>query len=286
MRFSTASWRLRVRLIGLALAFIGMMLVMAEARAFDHSHARWDAVLKDVVVVSADGNRSAVRYRSLKADRSVLDDVLETLSAVSANEYASWSKSEQLAFLINAYNAFTIDLVLTRYPDLKSIKDIGGLFSSPWKKQFIPLLGRTISLDDLEHGMIRQPRAFDEPRIHVAVVCASVGCPMLRPEAYRADRLEDQLEDAMRRFLSDRTRNAYDAGTKTLYLSRIFDWYRGDFSPATPNTSPALSYVFRYADALADAEADRQYIRSSKAEIKFTAYDWSLNDEQSEASGR
>jgi len=286
MKFSAALRRLRVKLIGLALAFIGMMLVMAEAKAFDHTYARWDAVLKDVVVVSADGNRSAVRYRSLKADRSVLDDILKTLSAVSASEYASWSRPEQLAFLINAYNAFTIDLVLTRYPDLKSIKDIGGWLGSPWKKQFIPLLGRTISLDDLEHGMIRQPGAFDEPRIHVAVVCASVGCPMLRPEAYRADRLNDQLEDAIRRFLSDRARNGYDASTKTLYLSRIFDWYSGDFGPAAPNTSPALSYVIRYTDALADAEADRHYIRAGNAEIKFTSYDWSLNDQQSEASGR
>lgn len=286
MKFSAASRRLRVKLIGLALAFIAMMLVMADAKAFDHTHASWDAVLKNVVVVFADGNRSAVRYRRLKADRSALDDILKTLSAVSASEYASWSKPEQLAFLINAYNAFTIDLVLTQYPDLKSIKDIGGWFGSPWKKQFIPLLGRTISLDDLEHGMIRQPGTFDEPRIHVAVVCASVGCPMLRPEAYRADRLNDQLEDAMRRFLSDRTRNAFGVDTKALYLSRIFDWYRGDFGPATPNTSPALSYVFRYADALADTEADRHYIRSGKAEIKFTSYDWDLNDVQPDISDK
>lgn len=278
MKFSAASPRLRVKLIGLALAFIGMMLVMAEAKAFDHTHARWDAVLKNVVVVSADGNQSAVRYRSLKADRSALDDVLMTFSVVSASEYASWSKPEQLAFLINTYNAFTIDLVLTRYPDLKSIKDIGGWFGSPWKKQFIPLLGRTISLDDLEHGIIRQPGTFDEPRIHVAVVCASVGCPMLRPEAYRADRLNEQLEDAMRRFLSDRTRNGFDASTNALYLSRIFDWYSGDFGSGDPNTSSALSYVFRYANALADTEADRQYIQSGRADVKFTAYDWSLND--------
>ncbi|WP_300304198.1 DUF547 domain-containing protein [Ferrovibrio sp.] len=257
---------------------ISAVAPMHGAAAFDHGYGRWDTLLKRSVVVSDDGTRSAVKYGSLKAERAQLARVLDDLSSVSAADYGSWDRSTQLAFLINAYNAFTIELVLTRYPELGSIKDIGGLFGSPWKQAFIPLLGRTISLDDLEHGIIRQPGIFNEPRIHVAVVCASIGCPMLRPEAYRPDRLDAQLEDAMRRFLSDRTRNRHDAGTNTLHVSRIFDWYRGDFEATGQDRSSLNAYLSAYAGALAENEAAGRKIRSGDFAIRFLKYDWRLND--------
>jgi len=277
--------RLRRPVLGAGLLVLAMLLPAgAGAQTFDHGHARWDALLKAVVEVSPDGTRSAVRYRRLKADRAALDDVLRTLSAVSAAEYAGWSKPQRLAFLINAYNAFTIDLVLTRYPDLDSIKDIGGLFSTPWQQRFIPLLGQTISLDDLEHGLILAPGAFDEPRIHVAVVCASIGCPMLQADAFRADRLDAQLDDAMRRFLSDRTRNSFDAQRRTLRVSKLFDWYSDDFGAKAAGASGVVAYLARYADALTDREAEREAIRSGAVELRFTHYDWRLND--ADAGGR
>src|ERR1700691_2046756 len=179
------------------------------ALAFDHSHAGWDALLKRHVVVATDGSSSRADYAGFAADRHALQSYLDSLSAVSEAEYRNWTREQKLAFLINAYNAYTIDLVLTRYPDLQSIKDLGWLLKSPWKKEFFTLLGVTRSLDDLEHGLIRAPGVFDEPRIHFAVNCASVGCPMLRDEAFSAARLDAQLEDGTRRFLGDRTRNRY-----------------------------------------------------------------------------
>jgi hypothetical protein len=100
-------------------------------------------------------------------------------------------------------------LILTKYPELESIKDLGSVFSSPWKKKFFSLLGQERSLDDIEHGMIRAPGAFDDPRIHAGVVCASIGCPMLRPEAFTPEKLDAQLDDGMKRFLADGTRNRH-----------------------------------------------------------------------------
>lgn len=118
-----------------------------------------------------------------------------------------------MAFLINAYNAATVALILTRYPELDSIKELGSLLRSPWKRRFVDLLGARRSLDDIEHELLREAPDFAEPRIHFAVNCASLGCPALRPEAYEAERLEAQLADQTRRFLRDRSRNRLADGS-------------------------------------------------------------------------
>lgn len=139
-------------------------------------------------------------------------------------DFDGWPQAQRRAFLINAYNAFTVDLILTRYPKLKSIRDLGSLFSSPWKQSFFTLFGEEQSLDGIEHGLLRGAPDFDDPRIHFAVNCASIGSA-LRPEAYWAEVLDAQLEDQTRRFFGDRTRNRFDATSATLYLSSILDWY-------------------------------------------------------------
>lgn len=190
---------------------------------FDHGHSAWDALLKQHVVVAPGGNASTLRYAALRSQRGTLKDYLDALSAVSAPTYGGWSRPQQLAFLINAYNAFTVELILTRYPDLNSIKDLGSFVRSPWKKKFFRLLGQERSLDEVEHELMRASGIFDDPRIHFAVVCASVGCPKLRNEAFVAERLDSQLDDALRRFLSDRIRNRFDATHGTLAVSKIFD---------------------------------------------------------------
>ena len=204
----------RRRLIGAtASAAIGAALLplAVQAAGFDHSHRAWDALLKKNVAVIGDGHASKVDYAAFKNQRAALGDYLKTLSAVTRADYDGWSKPQRLAFLINAYNAFTVELILTRYPDLKSIKDLGSVFQSPWQKKFFTLLGAERSLDEVEHDTIRAPGAFDDPRIHFAVNCASVGCPMLMRDAYVADRLDAQLDDATRRFLSDPTRKPLSA---------------------------------------------------------------------------
>lgn len=264
----------------LPLALCGMARpAMARAEAgFDHRHAAWDALLRQHVVLAADGNASTLRYAAIRLQRDALKACLDRLSAVTASTYEAWTRAQQLAFLVNAYNAFTVELVLSRYPDLESIKDLGSLLQSPWKKRFFTLLGKERSLDDVEHGLIRAPGVFDDPRIHVAVVCASIGCPMLRNEAWVAERLDAQFDDSLRRFLSDRTRNRFDPATGTLSVSRIFDWYRKDFEQGHRGIASLQDLFARHAEALASTPTAQSDIRAGRYRLAFLAYDWALND--------
>ncbi|MFO1327261.1 MAG: DUF547 domain-containing protein [Rubrivivax sp.] len=248
----------------------------ARAQAFDGSHAAWTALLKKHVLLLRGGQASQVRYAGLAADRAALKAYLDSLSAVGTASFDGWSKPQQMAFLINAYNAFTVELILTRYPKLESIKDLGSLFSSPWKPRWIPLLGDKLSLDDIEHGRLRVRGRYDDPRIHFAVNCASIGCPMLREEAYTGERLEQQLDEQARRFMADRTRNRYANGR--LEVSKIFDWYGEDFRLGHQGIASLPAFLARHADALADAPSERERIRAQKADVSFLDYDWKLND--------
>ena len=260
----------------LAYAATGLTTVRASA-GFDHGHGIWHHLLREHVRVSASGYSSTVRYVGMQRDRSALRAYLAGLTSVTTTAFQAWGREHRLAFLINAYNAFTVELVLSRYPDLRSIQDLGSLFRSVWKQRFFRLLGQDMSLDDLEHGHIRRPGVFDDARIHVAVVCASRSCPMLRPEAYVAERLDAQLDDAMRRFLSDRERNRFEAGTAgqgVLRVSKIFAWYRSDFE----RPGSFENWVARHADLLADASAARAALRAGRYQVAHTDYDWSLND--------
>ena len=266
------------RLISRFSLLLALLLAAFQVQAaFDHRHAAWDALLKKHVVLISNGNASQVDYAGFKAERAALKAYLDSLSAVAETDYRRWNKNQQLAFLINAYNAFTVELILSRYPDLKSIKDLGSLVQSPWKNRFFTLLGQERSLDDVEHGMIRAPGAFDEPRIHAAVNCASVGCPMLRDEAFAADRLDGQLEDNMRRFLADRDRNRFDAASRTLSVSKIFDWYQGDFEKGHQGFNSLDATFARYADALGDTPQAQGAIRKGGLKIRYLDYDWALN---------
>lgn len=241
---------------------------LASASLFDHDHEAWTKLLEKHVIW-LDGVASQVDYAGMAEDKAELDAYLATLSEVTLRDYRKWNKNQQLAFLINAYNAFTIDLVLTKHPDLKSIKDIGGLFKSPWKIDIGSLLGRQRTLDEIEHEMIREKGVFDEPRIHVAVVCASIGCPALRSEAFTAEQLDLQLEDSVVRFLSDRSRNRLSGDR--LQVSKIFDWYGDDWEDLK-------GFFAKYADVLSDETAGKSLIRSGEFDLGFLRYDWALND--------
>ncbi|MGB4116103.1 MAG: DUF547 domain-containing protein [Polaromonas sp.] len=248
-----------------------------EKPAFDAQYAAWDALLKKHVKWLPDNRQSRVSYAGFAADRTALDAVLATWSAVPQATFNGWSRAEQMAFLINAYNGFTIALVLSRYPQLKSIKDIGSLVQSAWKKKFFTLLGEQRHLDWIEHEQLR-PR-YGDWRLHAAMVCASIGCPALRPEAYTAARLGAQLDDGFSRFMADRTRNRLADGK--LQVSAIFKWFKEDFQKDYPGGSgiKQQSDVFaKYADLLADAPADREKIRAGSVEISYLDYDWLLND--------
>ena len=258
------------------LALLALLLVTPNVSAgFDHRHAAWnDLVAKNVVWIDA-GHASQVRYTRFEGDRAQLKAYLDSLSAVTRREFDGWSKAEQLAFLINAYNAFTIEKILTRYPKLKSIRDFGTFVGNPWKDKFFTLLGTPMSLDGIEHDTIRKPGVYDDPRIHFAVNCASIGCPALRNEAYVADRLDAQLEDQTKRFLSDSSRNRYVPASNTLEVSKIFDWYGGDFKRGKGDLA---AFFARYAAEMTDTPDAQQAIRDGKVKITFLDYDWALND--------
>ncbi|MEM7376468.1 MAG: DUF547 domain-containing protein [Pseudomonadota bacterium] len=253
-----------------ALSLIALLLLSPAllARPFDHEHAAWSELL-DKHVRWIDGVASQVDYAGMAADQAALDAYLEALSAVTPRTYRNWTRDQQLAFLINAYNAFTVDLVLTQYPDLNSIKQIGGFFKSPWKIEIGKLLGQPRTLDEIEHEMIREEGVFDEPRIHAAVVCASIGCPALRTDAFTAERLDIQLEDSIVRFLSDRSRNRLRG--EDLQVSKIFDWYGDDWDDLT-------AFFARHAVILADDAAGQRLIRNGAYDLDFLSYDWDLND--------
>ena len=249
-----------------------------EHESFDHQHKTWNKLLQQNVHYNLGGSASTLDYKQVLAQQEELNNYLIQLSEVTKEEFSSWNKDQQKAFLINAYNAFTVQLILTHYPKLESIKDLGSFFSSPWKKQFFTLLGKSLSLDDVEHKLLRQPGVYDDPYIHVAVVCASIGCPALRNEAFTASKIEHQLNDNMQRFLNDKSRNRYNMKTRQLEVSKIFDWYEKDFTKGYRGIYSLNELFALYAEQLTDDESAQQLVMKKKVTIDFLEYDWKLND--------
>ena len=249
----------------------------ALAQGFDHAHRAWDTLAKKHVVLMPGGSASQVRYAEFARDRASLKTYLDALSGVPDAEFKVWPRNQQMAFLINAYNAYTVELILANYP-LKSIKDIGNdLFSNRWKKKFFRLLGQDAYLDQIEHEILRKPGSYNEPRVHYALNCASIGCPMLREEAYVAERLEAQLEQQAERFLSDRSRNRVSAQGR-LEVSKIFDWFKEDWTSGYQGIRSREQYFARYAKLLTDNPEHQKLVVEGKAPLAFLDYDWTLND--------
>jgi hypothetical protein len=271
-------------LTALLMPFAALTAAPAAAQTFDHSHTQFTALLKKHVVVLDGGKSSQVRYADLVKDRGALKAYLDRLSTVKEAEFESWSRAQRLAFLVNAYNAATLDLITQNYP-VKSIKDIGSVFDNRWKRKFIKLFGHELSLDGIEHDMLRKPGAYNEVRVHYAVNCASIGCPALREEAFTADQLDRQLEEQASRFLSDRSRNRFANGK--LEVSMIFKWFSEDwergltgFDGKTAAINSREQYFARYAKWLADSPADQQKLIDGKVPISHLDYDWSINDKK------
>lgn len=225
----------------------------ATAVAVDHSG--FGALLAKHV---RDG---VVDYAGFKADEARLDQYLSTLEKVDPE---SLDRNEQFAFYINAYNAWTIKLILTGYPGLKSIKDLGSIFQSPWKKELVRLNGKTLTLDDIEHKILRP--TFKDPRVHFAINCAAKSCPPLVSEPFRGGTLDSQLDKATRAFVNASL--SYRLEGDTLWVSSIFKWFAGDF-----NDDPAGFYR-TYAKAELKKQLDE---KGDRIKVKFLDYDWSLN---------
>lgn len=244
------------------------MLVSTVTMAdFDHGHKSWDAFLKQNVLYSQ--KQTLVKYQDIKKNVAPLNTYLDTLSKVSIKEYDSFTEKQRLAFLINAYNAFTLKLIVKNYP-VDSIKDIGSLFRSAWKKKFFILLGEERHLDYIEHGKIRKD--FKEPRIHFAVNCASISCPNLQNFAFTAEKLDSQLNISARLFILDETKNRYDSAKNKIYLSKIFKWYGGDFKNKYGHY---LNYI---ALVISKDPKIQEKVKGKDIETSFLSYDWNLND--------
>jgi Protein of unknown function, DUF547 len=250
----------------------------ARAAEFDQTYAGFDALLK------ADVTNGRVDYQSLKADPGPLNRYLDSAAGVSENRFNGWSVPRRLAFLINLYNGSTLKLIVDHYP-LKSIKDIGSFFHGPWDQKVVRLFGKTITLNDLEHGILR--KQYSEPRIHMALVCAAKGCPMLRSEAYRADRLDEQLNDQSRGYISSPAGLKIDRQKGHVYFSSIFKWYGKDFvtqyapAAAFPGLDETESAVANFCQGYLD-ESDSDFLKKGGYSVKFLDYDWTLNEKQAE----
>ncbi|MDN3379799.1 MULTISPECIES: DUF547 domain-containing protein [unclassified Pseudoalteromonas] len=261
----------------MVLAFIASTTVQAEQKS-NAIHQPWNELLNKHVKIINEGVGTQADYTGFKTEQAKLQAYLKTLSQVEKSDFDSWSNATQLAFLINAYNAWTIEFILSEYPNIDSIKELGSFFSSPWSKEFIPLLGEVHSLDNIEHTLIRGENKYNEPRIHFAVNCASIGCPALRAQAYIAPELNKQLEQQTTLFLADKTRNYADGDT--LYLSSIFKWYQDDFEKGFADSHSLASFILLYSDAINLNAEQQQLLKSNAMKIEFLDYDWALNDIQ------
>ncbi len=235
--------------------FLATGLVSTSWASFTVDNSVYAALLKKNV------KEGVVDYQGFKNEESKLDQYLKVLEKTDSSKL---SRNEQFAFYINAYNAWTIKLILSGYPGVKSIKEFGSIFKSPWKKKLARIDGDTVTLDHIEHGILRP--TYKDPRVHFAINCASKGCPPLRSEPYRGDLLDEQLDEMARAFINDPNRNRLEG--KTLYVSRIFKWFKEDFN------NDIVGFFQKYAQGELKQELD-----SSREEIKveYLSYDWSLN---------
>lgn len=261
------------------MATLILFLLTSSSHAALPNHQAWNNLLNKHVTVLRGGQASEVDYAGMAREREVLQEYLGALSQVSLAEFDLASPTDQLAFLINAYNAWTVELILTKYPDLESIKDLGSLFRSPWSRAFIPILGKTRSLDDIEHKLIRGSDRYRDQRIHFAVNCASIGCPALRNEAYVAEKLDSQLQDQLQLFLADRSRNRVKNGE--LQVSSIFKWYREDFEKGWRGNVSLPQFFLQNSSSLGLSEDDVLRLLAGEIEIEYLDYDWRLNDHAS-----
>ena len=251
-RLNTYSTRQRswvwIALAGLLILWPGTALSAPDHQIFANLLAKYN-------------HNGVVDYAGFKQAEKQLDAYLEVLAGVTPD---TLSRPDRFAFYANAYNAWTIKLILTGYPGVKSIKDLGSLFRSPWKKKFVRLDGKLVTLDHIEHDILRPQ--FKDPRVHMAVNCASKGCPPLRAEPFTGDRLDAQLDTAARDFVNNPRYNRLDGDT--LYVSRIFKWFSEDFN------DDVIGFFIRHARGKLKTALTAK--RGALA-VEYLDYDWSLN---------
>lgn len=260
-----------------------------DANDSQFSYRDYAAVLKTYV-----DDAGMVNYEQLKANREKLDVFVAVIANLNTKTYEEWGKKGKIAFWLNAYNALTLKVIIDNYPikpsffksriyPKNSIRQIKGV----WNKITFNVMGQDLTLEHIEHKILR--KQFDEPRIHMAMVCAAMGCPALRNEPYTGEKLDRQLDDRSRKFLSNPNKFKIVRKDNKVYLSPIFKWFSSDFTDKyrlsgfrasslesfSEDDRAILNFASQYLK-----EPDREFITAGKFKIKYLDYDWSLNEQQ------
>ncbi len=265
-------------------------ILAAEQGQESFSYKNYATVLKDYV-----DDTGMVNYKQLKAHREKLDTFVTTMSKLDPSSYNRWREKEKIAFWLNTYNALTLKVIIDNYPikpsffrsriyPKNSIRQIPGV----WDKMTFNVMGKDLTLEHIEHNVLR--KKFDEPRIHVAMVCAALSCPPLLNEPYEGRKLDEQLNNRARRFLGNPDKFKINRENRRVYLSPILKWFADDFvnkygteehiGKQSKKTSAILNFTADYLE-----KSDKDYILAGEFKIKYLKYDWSLN-EQSIKSAR
>lgn len=242
-----------------------LIIVLFSNKMLSQQHLLFTEVLDKHV------KSGLVDYEGLQKEKT-LDKYLKQLTETNPDKF---NRNEKLAFWINAYNAFTLQIVRDNYP-VESITDLhtGGkiigflIGKTVWDKEFITINKKKYSLNYIEHEILRK---MSEPRIHFAIVCAAISCPPLRSEAYEANKIDAQLEEDATRFLNDKEKNGFNVSSRNASLSKIFDWFDEDFGK---NDKELLKYISHFLNE--DIKNDISN-NLNKWTISYKSYDWNLN---------
>ena len=246
-----------------------------ELASLNRTPGQEDIDALDQVLKSYVDEQGLVDYLALQSDRQDLDAYNASIALVEDETFEEWSEDQQIAYLINAYNSLTLKSIIDEDPIKGSIKDILGV----WKLNRHPLMQQKVTLDNIEHAKLRVD--YQEPRIHAALVCAAISCPYLRTEAYRAETLDEQLDDQVKIFLSREEAFKIDRAKGEVSLSSIFSWFGEDWVPqygtkegftGSDNERAVLNFISQYV-----SPEDQSYLKAGDYKVTYSYYDWSLN---------
>ena len=278
--------RYRFVLFAGLLALMSNITLLAEQNKQAFSYEDYASVLKTHV-----DDMGMVDYKKLKTGSEKLEAFIVAMDRLDPNSFEKWDEKEKTAFWLNAYNAFTLKAIIDNYPikssffksmyyPRNSIRQIAGV----WDELSFKVMGKDYTLEHIEHKILRKD--FNEPRIHMALVCAAIGCPSLRNEPYTGGKIDQQLDDQSGLFVRDKNKFRIDTQKNVVYLSPILKWFADDFMEpggtyihSNPELSlkqiAVLEFISKYLN-----EKDRGYIFRKKFKIKYVKYDWSLNEER------
>lgn len=236
-------------------------------KPFDHNYKDWTKLLKKYV------HNGKVDYKTLQEEsgREALELVEKSFEAVCKQDHKKFTRDQKLSYWINVYNVYAIEIILRNYP-LKSIRKIGWIPYSAFKQDFIPIHYNgddELDLDDVEKEILIP---MGEPRIHFAINCASFSCPKLQSEAFIASKLNKQLMKAAKEFINDETKNKLDLVSKTMFLSKIFDWYKKDFGGSD---KAIRNFIKPYWSA---KNISKIKAMGLQPKVKYQEYNWALNE--------